>query len=282
MSDSSPVAPVAMPEEPAREAPPPALLVQHDASARVLTLTLNRPERLNAVSIEMYEALATALRAAHREDAVRAVVITGRGRAFCVGADLKAHAGAEPTRAERRAYIRTAQRANRAAQRCSKPVIAAVNGHAVGAGMELALSCDLIVVADSAKLRFPELALGTFVGGGVTYTLPRRVGMARASELLLLADFFTPRDAERMGLVNRVVSAAEVLETARQLAGRIAARAPVSVRHAKELLHASQRLGRSAALRREERALLACMGTEDWREGIRAFHDRREPDYHGR
>lgn len=268
--------------ETAAEEMPPAVLVHHEPGARIVVLTLNRPDRLNAVSLPMYEAIADTLRTADRDPDVRAVVITGRGRGFCVGADLKAHAGEEPTRADRRRYVRTAQRANRMVQRCGKPVIAAVNGHAIGAGMELALSCDLIVVAQEAKLRFPELALGTFVGGGVTYTLPRRVGWARANELLMVADFFTPRDAEQMGLVNRVVPAAEVLQTALQLAGRVAGRAPVSMRQAKSLLNASPRLRRSAAMRREEDALLACMETEDWREGLAAFHERREPLYHGR
>jgi enoyl-CoA hydratase len=261
---------------------PPALLTAHDTATRVLTLTLNRPDRLNAVSFDMYDAIVKAIRAAADDDSVRAIVVTGQGRAFCVGADLKAHAGEEPTRGDRKRYVRIAQRANRELQRCTRPVIAAVNGHAVGAGMELALSCDLIVVAEEARLRFPELALGTFVGGGVTYTLPRRIGMARASELLLLGDFFTARDALQMGLVNRVVKATEVLEMAQQLAGRVAGRAPLSVRHAKALLHTAHRFGRATALGREERALLACMDTEDWREGVRAFHERREPEYHGR
>lgn len=259
-----------------------ALIVQHDAKARILLVMLNRPERLNAVNLEMYRGIAETLRTADRNDDVRAVVLAGRGRAFCVGADLKAHAGAEPTRAERRQYVRMAQRANRNVQRCGKPVIAAVNGHAIGAGMELALSCDLIVAAQEAKLRFPELALGTFVGGGVTYTLPRRVGWARANELLMLGDFFTPRDAERIGLVNRVVPATEVLQTAIQLAGRVAGRAPVAMRRAKTLLNAAPRLRRSDALRREADALLECMETQDWREGLAAFHERREPVYHGR
>lgn len=267
--------------DPTEPPEPPALLVSHDPVGRVLTLTLNRPDRLNAVSLGLYRALIESLRAAEGEDDVRAVVITGAGRAFCVGADLKAHAGDEPTRADRKRYVRMAQRANRAVQRCRKPVIAAVNGHAIGAGMELALSCDLIIVAEEAKLRFPELVLGTFVGGGVTYTLPRRVGMARANELLLLGDFFTPHDAERMGLVNRVVKGAEVADTAHAIARRVANRAPRSVRHAKRLLN-RRPARRSVALKREADALFDCMQTEDWREGLNAFHERREPRFHGR
>lgn len=268
--------------DPGSAAAEPPVLVSRERDGHILVLTLNRPERLNAVSLPLYEALSAALKEADRDETVRAVVVTGHGRGFCVGADLKSHAGDEPTREDRRRYARAAQRANRAVQRCGRPVIAAVNGHAIGAGMELALSCDLIVVAEEAKLRFPELALGTFVGGGVTYTLPRRVGIARANELLMLADFFTPRDAERIGLVNRVVTAAAVLETALDMAARVAAHAPIPVRHAKALIATASRKRRNEALRREENALLACMDTADWKEGLAAFHERREPVYHGR
>jgi enoyl-CoA hydratase/carnithine racemase len=258
------------------------LLESSRGEGRVRLLTLNRPDRLNAVSQPLYEALTAAVESAERDDAVRALIVTGAGRSFCVGADLKAHAGHDPTRADRRRYIRSAQRAARSLQRCGKPIIAAVNGHAVGAGLELALACDLIVVAVEAKLRFPEVALGTFVGGGVTYTLPRRVGLARANELLMLAEFFTPADALAMGMVNAVVPAVNVMSAADDLAHKLVKRAPVSLRKAKRLLQSSARLRRDAALSREADALLDCMETEDWREGVAAFAERREPVFHGR
>jgi enoyl-CoA hydratase len=266
------------PQETAAEAPP----VLAERRGAVLLLTLNRPERLNAVSLPMYRALLRALDELERDDALRAAVVTGAGRAFCVGADLKAHASGEPTDAERREYIRAAQRANARVQTCGKPVVAAVNGHAIGGGLELALSCDLLLVAEGAKLRFPELALGTFVGGGVSYTLERRVGFARARELLLLAEFVSGAEAAAMGLANRALPAERVLETALEWAGRAAALAPIPTRLAKRLLTEAPHRSPREVLRREAAALHRVMRTEDWKEGIRAFHDGREPRFHGR
>jgi enoyl-CoA hydratase/carnithine racemase len=252
-----------------------------DRRGPVLRLTLNRPHRLNAVALPVYRALIEALADAERDGVTRAVLITGAGRAFSVGADLKAHGTGEPTAQERVRYVRGGQQANRAIQRSPLPVIAAVNGHAVGAGLELALSADLLVVASEAKLRFPEAALGTFVGGGVTYSLPRRVGMARARELLLLARFFTPDEALEAGLVNRVVPATEVLPAAHAWAAELASRAPRSVALLKDLLGRAFHEDPDRLLRREEQALLQCMGTADWHEGIRAFHEKREPRFTG-
>jgi enoyl-CoA hydratase len=243
----------------------------------VLVLRLNRPHRLNAVSLEMYQTLIDALSVAEQDEAIRAVVITGTGRGFCVGADLKAHGAGEATRSERERYVRLAQRANRRIQRSSLPVVAALNGHAVGAGLELALSSDLIVVAKEAKLRFPESALATFVGGGVTYTLPGRVGMARARELLLLADFLTPDDALAMGLVNEVCAGGEVLDRAMAMAHRLAERSPRSIRLIKRALDQARHRPPQVTLRSEARGLVDSMGTADWREGIRAFEERRAP-----
>lgn len=265
--------------EGARGADSPLLQERRDD---VLLLILNRPERLNAVSLPMYRALLRALRELEADDGLRAAVVTGAGRAFCVGADLKAHAGATPTDRERRAYIGAAQRANARLQASGKPVIAAVNGHAIGGGLELALSCDLVIVAQEAKLRFPELALGTFIGGGVSSTLERRVGFARARELLYLGDFFSGDDAAAMGLANRALPAERVVASALEWAHRVAALAPHPTRLAKRLLAQSPYLKHKEVLRCEARALYQVMQTEDWREGTRAFLEQREPRYTGR
>src|SRR5262245_49450276 len=136
-----------------------------ERSGQVATLTLNRPERLNAVSVSLYRALLTSLIECDRDASVRAIVLTGAGRAFCVGAELESQNPGKPTAQECRAYVHTAQLMHQRLQRVSKPFVAAVNGHAVGAGLELALSCDFVIVAKAAKLRFPEVTLGTFVGG---------------------------------------------------------------------------------------------------------------------
>jgi enoyl-CoA hydratase len=245
------------------------------------TLTLNRPDRLNAVSLGLYRALIEVLQQLERDPSVRAIVLTGTGRAFCVGADLKAHDADEPSPAEKRVYVRTAQRAHRRMQRGAKPIIAAVNGHAIGAGLELALSSDFVLVSESAKLRFPEIAIGTFVGGGTVYTLPRRVGLLRAKELLLLGDFFSPHDAVSWGLANRVLPAEQVLPAALELAAQLARRAPRSIAHARRLLNHAPHMDPRRALTLEANALLDCMQTRDWKEGLRAFHEKRDPEFTG-
>jgi len=269
--------------DPATVAPPaqpPAVL--YEVIGPAAWLRLHRPDRLNAVNQALYEALIDHVRAAERDDAVRVIVVTGTGRAFCAGADLKAHTESDWTTKQRRQYARMAQRANLALQRCEKPVVAAVNGPAIGAGLELALSCDFMIVASDAKLRFPEVALGTFVGGGVTYTLPERVGILRARELLLLADFFTGADAAAMGLANRAVPAVQVEAVAAALVDRLAAQAPLSVALARQLLRRARRSGRNAMMDAETRALVRCMGTDDWREGVLAYSEKRPPRYTGR
>jgi len=248
----------------------------------VLLLTLNRPRRLNAVNLALYRALRTALEGAAAEASLRAVVLTGAGRAFSVGADLKRHGEGRLPPADLRRYIRAAQAAARAVQRSPLPVVAAVNGHAVGAGLELALSADLVVVAHEAKLRFPEVALGTFVGGGVTRTLPARVGMARAKELLLRARFFTPDEAVQMGLANEVLPAAGVPGRAMELAEELASHAPIPMRLARELLASGASGSMGRVLAREAEALRRCMESEDWAEGVEAFHEKRPPRYGGR
>jgi enoyl-CoA hydratase len=220
---------------------------------------------------------------------VRAVVLTGAGRAFCVGADLVAHAegpsaagrgGEVPPDRER--YARRAGAVNLLLQTLRLPVVAAVNGHAVGAGLELALSCDLVVVAKGGKLRLPEATLGTFVGGGVTRTLVRRVGETRAREILLLCPFLTGEEAAAIGLANRAAEADDVLPLALQWAAELARRAPAPVALLKEILHAAPGLEAGELIDREVRALLRCMETDDWREGIAAFHEKREPRFEGR
>lgn len=247
----------------------------------VLVLTLNRPHRLNAVTARLYEELIRKLEGAEADPAVRSVVLTGAGRAFSAGADLKRHREAPPTDTGRRRYAALGQAANRLLQTIGVPVVAAVNGPAVGAGLELALSADFAIAASDAKLRLPEIALGTFVGGGVTYTLPERVGTVRARELLYLGDFFSGAEAATLGVVHRALPAEEVLPEAIALAGRLARRAPRPLAKAKRLLRAAPARSREAALAAEQAALEEIFGTEDWREGLCAFAEGRPPRFRG-
>ncbi len=245
----------------------------------VLWLWLNRPQRLNAVSEGMYEALVAALAEAPQQEC-RAVVLAGKGRAFCSGADLKAHEeGRTPDQA--RTYVALAQRACGAVQDSPLPVVAAVHGYALGAGAELALSADFVVVTEDAQLGFPELSIGTYVGGGITARLPRLVGMARARELLFLGERISGATAAAWGLVHAAVTSDELLEAAADLARRLADKAPLPVAFAKRHLAAGGSTPEEA-MAQEAEALLACMETEDWAEGVRAFADKRPPRFRGR
>jgi len=255
------------------------VLVETEGPVRIFRL--NRPARLNAVSLPLYQALEHGFADTAAEAEIRAVIVTGEGRAFCAGADLKAHRERPQSPEERREYIETGQRVYRAIQTLPQSVIAAVNGHAIGAGIELALSCDFVVMAEDAKLRLPEVTLGTFIGGGTAYTLRRRVGYAKAAELILLGGFFNGREAYEMGLANRLAPATDVLSLARDLAARLAENAPISMRLAKQILDRAERLGPEEAMRAEAEALEECMASEDWREGVAAFAEGREPDYRG-
>jgi enoyl-CoA hydratase len=247
----------------------------------VQVITLNRPDRLNAVNAQMYRDLLRFMRCAGNDPEVRAVVLTGAGRAFCSGADLKAHREGPPRGAERRRYIQLAQRANRVIQSGPVPVVAAVNGHAIGAGLELALSADFMIVADQARLRLPEVALGTFVGGGVVSTLAERVGVLRARELIYFGDPFTGREAREMGIASRALPADEVLDEAMRWAARLAECAPRSLAAAKRLVGVRDGADRRRAMREEARVLEALFGTADWAEGVAAFTEKRRPRFTG-
>ena len=248
----------------------------------IITLTLNRPHRLNAVNLPLYEGLVVELENAEADSTVRCVILTGSGRAFCAGADLKAHAESPMSEEERARYIRTAQHANHLIQTMGAPVVAAVNGHAIGAGLELALSADFALVAEDAKLRLPEVALGTFLGGGVVYTLAERIGVLKAREIIFLGDFFSGTEAAAMGVVNRALPADEVLPAGRELARRLARRAPIPLAAAKRLIGPAGTMSRGEALERERAALEEIFRTEDWSEGVKAFRTGRTPKYGGR
>lgn len=245
-----------------------------------LTLTLNRPQRLNAVSEQMYRTLDAALRDAAGDPTVRVVVLRGAGRAFCSGADLKAHAGTGRTVEQRRAYAELAASVIRTVTTVRTPVVAAVHGYAIGAGAELAISADFLLVADDAVLAFPELSLGTYVGGGVTVLLPRLVGLARARDLLFTGRRISGAEAAAWGIAYRAAPPDELEAATDDLVDRLAAAAPVPVGLMKA--HLGRAAALDGALRDEVAALVECMGTADWAEGVAAFADRRRPAFQGR
>ena len=256
-----------------------SLLVERQGA--VLRLTLHRPDRLNAVNEDLYESLLTALAEAEEDRSVRAIVITGSGRAFCVGADLQGHHNSDRDLTAQRHYIDLGQRAAKALLTHRCPVVAAIHGHAIGAGLELALACDLSVVAETAKLRFPEFGLGTFVGGGTTATLLQRVGATKARELLLLGRFFTGHEAAAYGVCNFVLPSDQVLLEAAALAEELASKGPHSLTLGKQLLRQAPERSLDEVLAAEADALLSCMQTKDWREGILAFAEKRPANFTG-
>ncbi|UCC25214.1 MAG: enoyl-CoA hydratase/isomerase family protein [Gemmatimonadales bacterium] len=271
--------PEGAPASPASRDPDGVVLTQRVGTS--LVVTLNRPDRLNAVNADLYRGILGALRAAEADPGIRAVVLTGAGRAFCAGADLKAHGEGAPQGPERRHYIHLAQRANLRIQVGPVPVVAAVNGHAVGAGLELALSADFMLVAEDAKLRLPEIRLGTFVGGGAVYTLAERVGVLKARELIYFGDFLSGSEAAAMGLANCALPSDRVLDESLAWGERLAAGAPRSLAAAKRLVGRAGIRSRTRALRAEARVLESLMGSHDWAEGLAAFAEKRPPRFTG-
>ncbi|MFC2163552.1 enoyl-CoA hydratase/isomerase family protein [Acidobacteriota bacterium] len=256
----------------------------------VVTIRLNRPERMNAVNEEMYTEIQDILEGFRNDPDVRCLILTGsvleRGgivkQAFCAGADLKKHAAGERNAAQREAYIRLAHETVRKIYTFPKPVIAAVNGPARGAGAEMAISCDFILMAEEATLGFSETGLGTFVGGGVTHILPHLIGLAKAKELIYTGRIVDGRIAEQLGLAFGCYSSLHLLEEAKALASKLAEKGPISIAFAKEYLQRSPGLDIEAALELETKAILTCMESEDWQEGLRAFSEKRSPRFVGR
>ena len=229
-------------------------VLAEDAGAGVRVVTLNRPHRLNAILPELLEDLITALQAADRDPGVRAVVLTGAGRAFCSGDDLKDFAAQISDAAATRAYIERIQDVTRAIVLGDTPVIGAVRGWAVGGGLEWMINCDFAIAAPGTRFFFPEISWGLFVTGGVTELLPRLVGLQKARELIMLGERFDAAQAREWGLVWKIVPDGELMAEALALATRIAALPPGPVRDLRRIL--ARRADLDAAMARETEATL--------------------------
>ncbi|MBI1942605.1 MAG: enoyl-CoA hydratase/isomerase family protein [Betaproteobacteria bacterium] len=250
--------------------------------AHVLVVTMNRPQVLNALNTQMgREQLELWTRLAAEPGELRCVVLTGAGeRAFCAGGDLKERDGMsdQAWRAQHEIF----ERAYMALAECTLPVIAAVNGHAFGGGLEMALCCDFIYAVPGARFALSETSLGIMPGGMGTQTLPRAVGERRAKELILSARAFSAAEGREWGLVNRICEPPRLLEEALATAQAIAGNAPLSVRQAKKSIHYGLQMDLMTGYRLEIEAYNRLVDTADRREGVKAFNEKRKPRFEGR
>lgn len=245
-------------------------------------LTLDRPEALNALNTQMMGELRNVFQDLYvHPERARCLVLTGAGnRGFCTGADLKERRGMSDDDWRRQHAV--LEQMMRAMMESPVPVLAAVNGAAYAGGLEIALACDFIYAADHARFALTEVTLGIMPGAMGTQNLPRAVGIRRAKEIILAGEPFGAAEALDWGLVNRVLPAAELMQAALERARRIAANAPVSVRQAKRAIDKAMELDRASGYAFELEAYNRTIVTEDRREGIDAFNEKRKPVYRGR
>lgn len=243
----------------------------------ILLLRINRPEAKNALNQAVREQLAAHCQAAGRDDAVKAVVITGNDEAFAAGADIKAMADATAIEI----MLRRNHEHWDAIARCPKPVIAAVNGFALGGGCELAMHADIIVAGEGATFGQPEVRVGVMPGAGGTQRLTRAIGKFRAMLICMTGQTFSGREAFDMGLASKVVPDAEVLDTALAIARSIAAMPPLAIRQIKEVLLAGENAPLETALMLERKAFQLLFASADQKEGMKAFQEKRKPTYRG-
>jgi len=247
---------------------------------KVAILTINRPEKLNALSNTVHREGVAALDELRCDDSVRVVVITGSGeKAFIAGADISEFEGKTPVTQRATFLERTLFNS---IDIFPKPIIAMVNGFCLGGGNELALACDIRVCSENARFSQPEINLGIIPGGGGTQRLTRLIGEGRSMEICLTGDMIDAETAYRFGLVNHVYPAAELREKTLELAGKIADKAPIALQLVKEAVKFASRSNLDEGLRREVDLFAVCFSTEDKVEGVSAFLEKRKPDFKGK
>ncbi len=246
----------------------------------VSTLTLNRPDKLNALSTEVLNDLRSAITTIGAKEELRAAIITGAGKAFAAGADIAAMT--EMNEWEGRDFGALGHSVFASIEKLRFPVIAAVNGFALGGGCELALACDFIYASSKAKFGQPEVGLGVIPGFGGTQRLPRRIGSAMARELIYTGRMISADEALRIGLANAVFAPEELLDSAQKVAAHIASQGPIAVATAKRLIARGIEKPLLDANALEQDAFAACFGTEDQAEGMTAFLEKRDAVFKGR
>ncbi|MBR9980113.1 MAG: enoyl-CoA hydratase/isomerase family protein [Desulfatitalea sp.] len=248
--------------------------IRYLTSDGIATIMLDRPKVLNAMNKQLWLDLQSALAEARRDGAIKVVVITGEGRAFSTGADLKDSKTRTPE--QYRDYLESLQEVSRQILRFEKPTIAAINGYALGSGYELALACDIRIAADEAQIGSPEARVASSITGGAFRLIQNLVGPGKAKELLFTADSIDGREAERIGLVNKSVPAAELMDETYRMAGRIAQNAMFSLKMIKRGLHLAQgETSLEALMDFEVEGCLACVATKDRGEALDRFEKRK-------
>ena len=254
------------------------VLVERQPELRTALVRLNRPQQLNALNGAVMDALCEALEELDRDDGVRAIVVTGSERAFAAGADIGEMAGASPIDMLITNRIGQWDRI----RRITKPVLAAVNGWALGGGCELAMTLDLIVAGEGAKFGQPEINIGVIPGAGGTQRLTRAIGKSKAMRMVLTGEPINAAEAERAGLVAVVTQDELVVEDALALAATIATKSPIALRLAKEAVNAAYEMSLTDALAHERRLFYLLFASADQKEGMAAFLEKRAPDFTGR
>ncbi|HJM44226.1 MAG: enoyl-CoA hydratase-related protein [Nitrospinota bacterium] len=255
-----------------------------DKTGRILTVTMNRPEALNALDPETESRMREVFDDFREDDGLWAAILTGAGeKAFCAGADIKKTIASvldESAWVQRKSHL-GGRDVYHALENQTKPILSAVNGYALGGGLELALCCDIRIASETASLGLPEVSLGIMPGAGGTQRLSRVVGMARALDLVLTGERIDARAALSIGLVTRVVPPGELMKTARALAENICRKAPLSVRFAKEAVRRGAEMNLADGLAFENTLFTLLRGTQDAKEGTSAFAEKRKPEFRG-
>ncbi|NMA92539.1 MAG: crotonase [Firmicutes bacterium] len=241
----------------------------------IAKITFNRPEALNALNDPARAEFRRAMADVIADEEIKVIILTGSGRAFIAGSDIKELKETTPLNAHK------ILRLGEIIENCPKPVIAAVNGLALGGGCEIAMACDLIIASEKAKLGQPEINLGIIPGGGATQRLPHLVGLLKAKELILTGDIIDAVEAERIGLVNRVVPAGELEEAVEILAKKIARKSTAALQIAKAAINRGLRTGLDSGLAYEREMYSLSLSTEDKVEGVEAFIEKRRPTFKG-
>jgi enoyl-CoA hydratase len=255
--------------------------VLYEKKGAIAYVTLNRPKVLNALNKDTIAELNEVFHDAREDASIRGVILTGAGdKAFAAGADISEMANDTPAEAENK--TRHGQRLTRLIENLGKPVIAAVNGYALGGGCELAMSCTIRIAVETAKFGQPEVTIGIIPGYGGTQRLPRLVGKGRALQMILSGEPINAQEAYRIGLVNEIVPAANLISRAEAILNRIGANAPISVKLAIEAVNRGLDTTLSDGLHIECTLQTTCVGTQDLKEGTAAFREKRKPNFQGK